>query len=278
MARIKSDGVELVDTTSTQSIVNKTIDASSNNIEIDTDSIPEGSSNHYFTDSRAQNASVVNSLSGNETNKAPSVSTVSTSLSLKVDKTTQINAGTGLTGGGDLSTNRTISLTTTGVTPSTYGAINKVPQFTVNAQGRITSASEVDIQPNILNYYTSVATSNTTTSSGTYSSLGIDISNPVAGTYMAYLTCALTSNVSGINNKAEIAISVGGSVIADSVRNVGIELSGVSLASATTYNAAATSTIITVNGSQNVSAMWRRSSGNTTHTAGARRLILIRIG
>jgi len=43
-----------------------------------TDDLDEGSANLYFTDSRAQTASVVNSISGGETNKAPSVSAVKT--------------------------------------------------------------------------------------------------------------------------------------------------------------------------------------------------------
>ena len=53
-------------------------------------------------------------------------------LALKADKTITISAGTGLTGGGNLSANRTLSLATTGVKA---GAYTKV---TVDTYGRIT--------------------------------------------------------------------------------------------------------------------------------------------
>lgn len=53
-------------------------------------------------------------------------------LALKADKTITISAGTGLTGGGNLSTNRTLSLATTGVKAGTYTKV------TVDTYGRVT--------------------------------------------------------------------------------------------------------------------------------------------
>lgn len=53
-----------------------------------------------------------------------------------------LTAGTGLTGGGDLTANRSFAITNTGVTAATYGSSTKIPVITFNAQGQATSASE----------------------------------------------------------------------------------------------------------------------------------------
>ena len=70
-----------------------------------------------------------------------------------VPLTRQVIAGTGLTGGGQLSTNVTLSvapggigptqLAATGVTPGVYGDSGNVPQLTVDATGRVTAATSV---------------------------------------------------------------------------------------------------------------------------------------
>ncbi len=57
---------------------------------------------------------------------------------------TSVVAGTGLSGGG-LSGDVTISLSNTAVTAGSYGVATSVPQFTVDAQGRVTAASNVAI-------------------------------------------------------------------------------------------------------------------------------------
>jgi hypothetical protein len=56
-----------------------------------------------------------------------------------------INAGVGLSGGGNLSVDRTINLEDTAVTPDTYGDATNVPQITVDQQGRITAVTDVAI-------------------------------------------------------------------------------------------------------------------------------------
>jgi hypothetical protein len=72
-----------------------------------------------------------------------------------VPSTRLISTGGGLSGGGDLSADRALSITaggvgsaqlnTTGVAAATYGSASSVGQFTVDANGRITSASNVSI-------------------------------------------------------------------------------------------------------------------------------------
>lgn len=61
--------------------------------------------------------------------------TLANLLGNKADKTTTISAGTGLTGGGSLAANRTLSLAVSGVTAGTYF------KTTVDTYGRVTSGS-----------------------------------------------------------------------------------------------------------------------------------------
>lgn len=70
-----------------------------------------------------------------------------------VANTVEIIAGTGLTGGGNLAANVNIALANTTVSADTYGDAANVAQFTVDAQGRLTAAANVAI---------SISTSNVT--------------------------------------------------------------------------------------------------------------------
>jgi hypothetical protein len=74
------------------------------------------------------------------------VQAVSTALgALKADKTTTVTAGTGLSGGGDLSANRTLSIANTGVSSGSYGSGTAIPVIAVNSQGQLTSASTASL-------------------------------------------------------------------------------------------------------------------------------------
>lgn len=67
-------------------------------------------------------------------------------VALKADKATLISAGAGLTGGGDLSANRTLAIATTGVTPGVYGSAFSVPVLTLNDKGQVTTATSASLQ------------------------------------------------------------------------------------------------------------------------------------
>ena len=68
-----------------------------------------------------------------------------------VANTVNVLAGTGLSGGGALTGNVTISLANTAVAAGDYGSSSNVAAFTVDAQGRLTAASNVTIVATTVN-------------------------------------------------------------------------------------------------------------------------------
>ena len=84
----------------------------------------------------AQNANSVNITGG---------SISGTTVAGYVPTTTSITAGTGLTGGGDLSANRTLAIANTAVTAAAYGSASKTLTATVNAQGQLTALADTNI-------------------------------------------------------------------------------------------------------------------------------------
>jgi hypothetical protein len=69
---------------------------------------------------------------------------------------TQVDTGTGLTGG-PITTTGTVALANTAVTTGTFGAADKVGQFTVDQQGRLTNAANVAINIAVANVAGAVA-------------------------------------------------------------------------------------------------------------------------
>ena len=60
-----------------------------------------------------------------------------------------LTAGTGLSGGGDITANRTFNISNTGVTAADYGSSTAIPVLSVNAQGQITAASTAAISSSL---------------------------------------------------------------------------------------------------------------------------------
>lgn len=74
------------------------------------------------------------------------IANLTTDLAGKVPTTRLVSTTDGLTGGGALSGDLTLQLTTTGVASGIYGSSTKIPALTIDEKGRITAATEVDAQ------------------------------------------------------------------------------------------------------------------------------------
>ncbi len=79
-------------------------------------------------------------VTGIESSTPPAGTSMQSQFDLKADKTTTITGADGLTGGGDLSANRTITLPAVG-TAGTYGSASQVPVFTTDAKGRVSAVT-----------------------------------------------------------------------------------------------------------------------------------------
>jgi hypothetical protein len=84
-----------------------------------------------------------------------------------VANTVNVLAGTGLSGGGALTGNVTLNLANTTVVAQTYGNANSVSQVVINAQGQVTSASNLAISINAAQINTTIPNSGLTNSSTT---------------------------------------------------------------------------------------------------------------
>jgi trimeric autotransporter adhesin len=133
----------LVGRATSDTLTNKTINASNNTVSnLTVAMLAAGVLNTSTTLTGATDSQVPSALAA----KTYTDNVASTGLALKADKTITLTAGTGLTGGGDLSANRTFNIANTAVTLGSYGSATAVGTFTVDQQGRLTAAADVAIQ------------------------------------------------------------------------------------------------------------------------------------
>lgn len=129
---------------------------------LSSDNIVEGAANQFFTVERAQDAvggALVDSTSVDFTYDDPNNTITAVVLPAGVNhnllqnyvanqhvdhSTVSISAGTGLTGGGAITTSQTISMPSVG-TPGTYGSASSVPVITTDTQGRTSAVTSTPI-------------------------------------------------------------------------------------------------------------------------------------
>jgi len=145
---------------------------------------------------------------------------------------TQVSTGTGLTGG-PITTSGTVSLANTAVTAGTYGNATTVPQITIDAQGRITSASNVSISSGGVGTVTQVNTGTGLTGGPIISTGTVSLANTavVAAAYgSATQVGTFTVDAQGrLTAAANAAINIAVANVAGAVPNTVNVLAGTGL-------------------------------------------------
>lgn len=142
---------------------------------------------------------------------------VPTTLAFGTGTVTNIATGTGLTGG-PITTTGTISLANTAVTAGSYGNATNIPSFTVDAQGRLTAASNNNIANSLLPTGTANQTlrhngtnwvaSSTLINDGTR--IGIGVATP---RYKFDVTATDTVIIRAVNTSPNISYGMLGSIL-----------------------------------------------------------------
>ncbi|GHM99733.1 hypothetical protein WSM22_12230 [Cytophagales bacterium WSM2-2] len=167
---------------------------------------------------------------------------------------TSVATGTGLSGG-PITTTGTISLANTAVTPASYGTSTSIPQITVDAQGRLTAASNV-----------AIPTANTTTT-------GL-LTNADWNSFNGKLSGTLTNGNLFVGNASNVATAVAMSGDASLSNTGALTISNTSTTGGNIINSINSNGSLTINGarintsfgSQNISTTGTLSSGATTVT------------
>jgi trimeric autotransporter adhesin len=145
---------------------------------------------------------------------------------------TQVSTGTGLTGG-PITTSGTVSLANTAVAAGSYGNATLIPQIVIDAQGRITSATNVSVQSGGTGTVTQVNTGTGLTGGPVTSTGTISIAN-TAVTAAAYGSATqvgtFTVNAQGqLTAAANTAINIAVANVSGAVANTVYVLAGTGL-------------------------------------------------
>ena len=97
-------------------------------------------------------------LSANNLSDVANTATALTNIG-GVSTARTISAGTGLTGGGDLTANRTMSIAALSPDPTgTYGSTSQIPSLTVNNLGQVTAASSLAMPSTVVQVFSTPGT------------------------------------------------------------------------------------------------------------------------